>query len=421
MATYATGTVTRRSRLGQVWRSPGIMIMLSMIMGIIAGLLFGEQARAVEPVGELFIRLLVAAAVPLVAANLLAGLTGLDDLGSIGRVGGRFCAFFVLTTSLAICLSLAVTAVISSGAGIVLPDVSGPTTAGQTPSLGDFLFNLFPDNVFAALAEGQVIQLVVFSLLLGIAAMLAPTDVRLAFHRGASVLDVVLRELVALIVKFAPIGIGALAAGTAAQFGMEMFAPLSLFIVGIWVAQLIFAGSILLLLALILRQSPWPFLRATGPIYATAAATCSSMASLAVALRIAEERLKLPKNVYALTIPLGTQLSKEGTAIMLAAVLLFTAQATGVKFTWLDYGAILLVTLLLSGASGGIPGGGLVKALILVQAFGLPLEIAAVVGGVYRVIDIGNTTVNMLGDMVGTQLVAALEGDEHPDVEDADS
>src|SRR3546814_9937234 len=113
--------------------------------------------------------------------------------------------------------------------------------------------------------------------------------------------------------------------------------------------------SILLLLALILRQSPLPFLRATGPIYATAAATCSSLASLAVALRIAQERLKLPRHIYSLTIPLGSQLSKEGTAIMLAAVLIFTAQASGVSFSWPDYGTILLATLLLSGASSGIP------------------------------------------------------------------
>lgn len=414
MTTISSGIARRVSYL-RVWRSPGVLIMLAMFMGIFAGLWFGEQARVVAPLGDLFIRLLVAVAVPLVAVNMLAGLTSLDDLESMRRVGGRFCAFFVLTTSLAVCLGLAVTAVISPGTGVALPRTSSPTTAGQAPSLGDFLFNLFPGNVFAALAEGQAIQLLVFSLLLGIAAMLAPADIRLAFHRGASVLDIVLRELVALMMKFAPIGIGALAAGAAAQFGMEVFAPLSLFIVGIWIAQLIFAASILLLLALVLRQSPWPFLRATGLIYATAAATCSSMASLAVALRVAQERLKLPQSVYALTIPLGTQLSKEGTAIMLAAVLVFTAQAIGAQFTWSDYGRIVLVILLLAGASEGIPGGGLVKALILVEAFGLPLEIAAVAGGVYRVIDIGNTTVNMLGDMVGTQLVAALEVAENPD------
>src|SRR3546814_171986 len=217
----------------------------------------------------MFIRLLVSAAVPLVAANLLAGLTGLDDLDGLGRVGGRFLAYFMLTTSLAICLGVAVTTVLSPGTGIALPVASGSLEAGKAPGMGDFLFNLVPDNVFAALAEGRVIQLIVFALLLGVAAVFAPTDIRLAFHRGASVIDVVLRELVTLIMKLAPIGIGALSAGAAAQFGSEMFGPLSLLVVGIWIAQLIFAASILLLLALILRQSPLPFLRATGPIYAT--------------------------------------------------------------------------------------------------------------------------------------------------------
>src|SRR3546814_13770113 len=126
-----------------------------------------------------------------------------------------------------------------------------------------------------------------------------------------------------------------------------MVVALSLLVVGSWGGQLIFAASSRLLLALSLRQSPLPFLRATGPIYATAAATCSSLASPAVALRIAQERLKLPRHIYSITIPLGSQLAKEGTAIMLAAVLIFPAQASGRRFRWPDYGNTLPGILLL--------------------------------------------------------------------------
>lgn len=407
----ATPATSARPRRWFDWRAPGTLILLAMIAGIAFGIAFGDAARAIQPVGQLFVRLLVSAAVPLVLANLLAGLTGLDDLGGLGRVGGRLLAYFVVTALLAMLLGLGITALLAPGAGIALPSAAMPGEVGKAPGLGDFLFGLVPENVFAALAEGQVIQLIVFALLIGAAAMMAPTDVRLAFHRGASVLDVVLRQLVALIMRFAPIGIAALSASAAAQFGAEMLGPLSLFVLGVWIAQAIFVVSILLLLALIVRQSPLTFLRATGPVYATAAATCSSLASLAVALRVCEERLRLPKQVYSLTLPIGSQLSKEGTAITLAAALLFTAQAAGVEFSWTDYGTILLVTILLSSASGGVPGGGLVKVLILVQAFHLPIEIAAVIGGVYRLIDISNTSVNMLADMVGTQIVASLESE----------
>ena len=143
--------------------------------------------------------------------------------------------------------------------------------------------------------------------------------------------------------------------------------------------------------------------------WATTIATCSSLASLAVAFEVAEDRLKLPQRIYSFTLPLGAQLNKDGTSIMLAGVLLFTAQAAGVDFSLASQISIILIGLVLSEGSGGIPGGGLVIALIFVQAFSLPLEIAAIVAGIYRLIDMGSTTINVMGDMVGTAIVSHSE------------
>lgn len=401
------------SMLGRSWVryrdvSQGTKILIFMVIGIVAGLIFGERAQVVEPVGELFIRLLVLAAVPLVFANLLAGLTGLEDVRLLGRVGGQFVGYFISTTVIALLLGIAAMEVLRPGVGLGLRGAGGGDV-GAPPSLAGFLFDLVPENIFAAFAEGKVSQVIVFALLLGIAALFMPIDTRRSINRGFLILDELLRKLVELIMRLAPFGIGALAASAVGQFGQEMFGPLLLFIGGVWVAQLVMAGVFLGSLVLFTRVSPIAFLRTTAPLYATAAATCSSLASLAVALRMAEERLRLPRAVYSFTLPLGAQLSKEGTAVMLAAVLVFTAQAAGIRFEPSSYPAVIVIGLLLSGASGGIPGGGLVKALIFVQAFNLPLEIAAVVGGIYRLIDIGNTTVNVLGDIVGTQIVARLE------------
>ncbi len=157
------------------------------------------------------------------------------------------------------------------------------------------------------------------------------------------------------------------------------------------------------------RRSPWTFLHKTAPLYATTAATCSSLASLVVALEVAADRLKLPRSVYSFTLPLGAQMNKDGTSIMLAGVLLLTAQAAGVEFSLTSQVSIVLIGLLLSNGSSGIPGGGLVIALIFVKAFNLPVEIAAIVGGIYRLIDMGSTTINCMGDMVGTVIVADYE------------
>ena len=195
---------------------------------------------------------------------------------------------------------------------------------------------------------------------------------------------------------------------TVGRHGAELFGPLVVFLLGVWGAHLVMVGVYIALLALLTDRAPIRFLRDTGTVWATTLATTSSLASLSVALEEAE-RIELPRTVYSLTLPLGAQMNKDGTAIMLASVVLFTAQAAGVEFAFAQLLSIFLVGLLLSLGSGGIPGGGLVSVLIFVQAFGLDLEVAAIVGGIYRLIDMGNTTVNIMGDMVGTAIVAHSE------------
>jgi Na+/H+-dicarboxylate symporter len=252
------------------------------------------------------------------------------------------------------------------------------------------------------------VQIVILAVLLGITTLLMPVEPRDRLRSAYTLVADLLRRLVDLILWVAPIGIGALMAVTVGRYGGALFGPLARFLVGVWAAQLVMALVYMTLLRLLTPQRPLPFLRQTGPLWATTVATTSSLASLSVALDTAE-RMGLPRAVYAFTLPLGAQINKDGTSIMLASVLLFTAQAAGIDFTFAQMLTILLVGLILSEGSGGIPGGGLVIALIFVQAFRLPLEIAAIVGGIYRLIDMGNTTINVMGDMVGTAIVAHSE------------
>ena len=388
--------------------SLGVKILIFMGIGVVAGGVFGEQAQVVQPLGDLFIRLLLMAAIPLVFFNLLAGLTSLTDVRVLGRLGGKVIVYYLSTTVFALILGLAAMHLLQPGVGMALTEEVSESF-GEVPSVIDLLVDLVPENIFAAFSEGKVSQIVVFAVFLGVTTLLLPAEKRQMLHKAFDVLAEVLRKLVEVIMYFGPIGIGALAAATVGQYGAAIFGPLALFIGGVWGAQVVMVGVYMLLLYSFTRFSPIDFLKKTGPLYATTAATCSSLASLVVSFEMAEERLHLPKHIYTFTLPLGAQINKDGTSIMLAGVLLFTAQATGVTFDLPAQVTIVLVGLILSEGSGGIPGGGLVIALIFVQAFNLPLEIAAIVGGIYRLIDMGSTTVNCMGDLVGTTIIAHTE------------
>jgi len=385
----------------------GTRILVGMIVGSLLGVVFGERVTVIQPIGDVFIRLLVLAAIPLVFFNLLAGLTALTDVRTFGRLAGKIMAYYISTDVLAICLGLGAMALLRPGDGMQLTEEVG-AAVGTVPSVAEVLLGMVPTNVFAAFAEGNVVQIVVISVLLGIATLMLPDDPRARLASAYSDLAALLRRLVDLILLTAPLGIGALMAVTVGRYGAALLGPMTKFVLGVYAGQFVVFLLYMLLLRLFTDRSPLRFLADTGPVWATTSATTSSLASLSVSLEKAEE-IGLPRSLYSFTLPLGAQLNKDGTSVMLGAVLLFTAQAAGVTFTPASIVSIVLIGLLLSEGSGGIPGGGFVIALIYVQAFNLPIEVAAIVGGIYRLVDMGNTTINVMGDLVGTALVAASE------------
>lgn len=384
-----------------------MQILLGMVVGSALGALFGERIVVLQPLGDLFIRLLVLAAIPLVFFNLLAGLTALSDVRTFGRLAGKIMSYYVVTDVLALCLGIGAMMVLRPGVGMQLTEqVDG--VVGAVPSLAEVLLGMVPANMFRAFSEGNVVQIVIVAVLLGIATLMLSGPPRERLSTAYSDLAAMLRRLVDVILLTAPVGIGALMAVTVGRYGAELLGPMARFLVGVYVAQFIVFLGYMLLLRVFTDRRPLRFLRDTGSVWATTVATTSSLASLSVSLDAAG-RIGLPRALYSFTLPLGAQLNKDGTSVMLGAVLMFTAQAAGVDFSPAAFVSILLIGLLLSEGSGGIPGGGFVIALIYVQAFNLPIEVAAIVGGIYRLVDMGNTTVNVMGDLVGTSLVAHSE------------
>ena len=385
--------------------SLGVKILIWMGIGIGVGILFGYDAEVVQPIGDLFIRLLFMSAIPLVFFNLIAGVTSLADFTTLGRLGFKTLLCYFATTSIALCVGLLIASIIQPGISMQLNE---PVSAsfGTVPAISELILGLFPSNIFNAFSQGNIVQVVIFALFLGVTTMLLPEQQKEKIQDGFALLASLFRELVGLILRFAPIGVGALAAATVGTYGGAIFGPLAKFIVSIWSAQMIMVVAYMIVLATLTKRAPLTWLKQIAPLYATTAATCSSLASLVVAMEIAREKLRLPESIYSFTLPLGAQLNKDGTAIMLIAVLLFTAQATGMEFSIAEMVTIVFVGLILSESSGGIPEGGLVAALVFVQSFNLPLEIAGIVAGIYRLVDMGSTTVNCMGDMTWTTILS---------------
>lgn len=385
----------------------GTRILIWMVLGGVAGLVFGERVAIVEPLGTLFIRLLMMAAVPLVFFNLLAGLTGLGNAAALGRLATRTLSYFWITNVIAMSLGLLAAVLLRPGRGMQLTEAV-QDNVGAVPNVVELLLGFVPDNPVAAFADANVVQVVVFAVLLGLGTLALPQERQ---HRVADLYALgaeLFRKLVDIVLYVAPVGIGALTAVALGLYGDSIFGPLGLFILGVVGGQLVMFAIYMVLLAVASDRPPGRFLKQTGTLWATTAATCSSLASLAVALDVAE-RIKMPRSIYGFTLPLGAQINKDGTALFLVMVVAFTAQAAGVEWSVGGFVMVLLVGFLLSQGSAGIPGGGFVISLVYVQAFQLPLEIAAIVGGIYRLVDIGNTTFNVMGDMVGTAILERAE------------
>ncbi len=375
------------------------------VFGVFVGMVFGEQAGSLRPLGDLFMRLLLMAAIPLVFFNLVSGISGLTDTGGLGKLGIRTLLYYLATTSAALTVGLAVAFFIEPGSDMRLTSEIDESVANM-PGLSQVLLDMVPSNMFLAFSSGNVVQVVVVAVFLGVSILLIPQPHRENLRDGFALITSLLKKLVGLVLAFSPIGIAALVAASVGQFGGALFGPLAKFIGTVWAAQLVMVCGYLSILRLSTGRAVWPWLRKTGPLYATTAATCSSLASLVVAMEVARKRLKLPENVYSFTLPLGAQLNKDGTAITLVVVLLTTTQALGIEFTVPDLLAVVFVGLILSEGSGGVPQGGLVLAFIFLQSFNLPLEVAGVLAGVYRLVDMGNTTVNCMGDMTWTTVVS---------------
>ena len=394
--------------------SLGSVMLVSMGVGAALGVLLEERAAAGAFLGDLFIRLLILAGVPLLFLNLVGALGAARPVGRLSALTLWIGGWFGLTTLAGSLAGLASVAVFRPGEGmdLVLSEGAGEagTEVGALPGFAEFLTDLVPESVFGAFVEGQIFSVVVLALMLGAAARALDAGPRAEVLRFVDAGNALFRRLTTGVLWFGPIGTAALVAASVGEYGAAVFGPLGRYIAAVWAGHLAILATYFLTLRLLARRNPLDFFRRAATAWTTAASTCSSLASLSASLE-AGGRIGLPRSVYSFTLPLGAQLNKDGSAVMLCGVVLFTAQALGEPLSFGQLATIAVLGTLLTIALPGVVNGGVVAQTLLVSSFGFPVELVLLMAGVYRLVDIGMTTVNITGDLVATAVVAERVGE----------
>jgi len=386
-----------------------------------------EKVRTIgvmlKPIGDIFVRLLTMIAVPLVLASLIVGAASLTDLKHVAKIGGKTLGFYALTAVVAITIGLTCANLIQPGNMMDQPTKDRLMATYQdeaqtkidqniSMSITDFLVNIVPKNPFKAIADGDFLQIVFFSILTGVFLMQIPRDKSkpvITFFEGLSETMIVLVEKIMII---APYAVFTLIAATVAEFGFNILQTL------LWYSLTVVIGLTILtfveypvLLKAFTKIKVTDFFRAQKQVLAVAFSTSSSAATLPVTMDICEKRLGVPNKIASFVLPLGTTVNMDGTALYQAVAAMFIAQVYGFDLTLTQQLTIVLTASLAAIGTAPVPGIGLIMLIIVLRSVGVPEEGIALIIGVDRILDMCRTVPNVIADSLACVVIASSEGE----------
>jgi proton glutamate symport protein len=388
-------------------------IFTGMAAGILVGWLapgFGPELR---PLSAMFLRMIKSVVVPIIFGTLVIGIAGHgDDLKRIGRLALKSIGYFWLMTTAALAIGLLAGNLVKPGVGVALPppDPHAPIPVAAPTTFGGFLEHIVPRSFIEAAANGEVLQVVFWATLFALALTQVkgrPKEVMLGFAEG---LMEVMFKFVGLVMKFAPIGIGAAMAVTVSHSGLSVLVNLAKLVLTLYGALLVFGVAALLPAALLARLPIAHFVRVVKDPAIIAFTTTSSDAALPLAMQRMVE-FGVPRRIVAFVMPTGYSFNLDGSTLYLGVASLFVAQAAGVNLTLGQQLFMMLTLLITSKGIAGVPRASLVVLSGTLTAFGLPLEGVAVILGVDEVMDMARTMVNLVGNCLATAVVARWEGE----------
>ncbi len=361
-----------------------------------------------QVVGQGFIRLMQMLVAPLVLCSLVCGSMSIGDTKKLGQVGVRTLLFYLATTAIAITVALSVANVINPGIGLDISSIQATSdvTAVEATSLTDTLLNIIPKNPFNSLAEGNMLQIIVFALIIGIILAKLGDRVETVANFFSQFNDIMM-EMTMLVMKIAPIGVFCLISKTFAGIGFDAFLPMLKYMGGVLIALAIQCFIVYLgLLKVFTGLNPVTFIKNFFPVMAFAFSTATSNATIPLSIDTLAKKMGVSKKISSFTIPLGATINMDGTAIMQGVAVVFVAQAFGIQLDIVDYLTVIGTATLASIGTAGVPGVGLITLTMVFNSIGLPVEGIALIMGIDRILDMTRTAVNITGDAVCTTIVA---------------
>ncbi|MCH7476036.1 MAG: dicarboxylate/amino acid:cation symporter [Gemmatimonadetes bacterium] len=408
-----------------------------ILVGLLIGTVGGVVARAgwgdatwlgwiitylAQPIGQIFLRLLLMVVVPLVFSTLVLGVAGLGDLKRLGRMGAKTLGFFVATTTLAASLGLVVVNLVQPGdviddqlrASLVstfAPQASATVeAAGSDVGISAFI-DIVPSNPIAAAVQGDLLAFIFFTIVFAVALTQIPPQASapvLQFLEGVAKTVMV---MIGFAMRLAPVGVAGLTFAVTARFGLDIMVPLGLYFGAVMFGLVAYQFGLLAVLVKTLGgMAPLTFYRKARLPMLTAFSTASSSATLPTTIRAAEEGLGVPREISGFVLPLGATLNMNGTAFFEAITVVFLAQAFGVELSLATQGLIVVLTVLTAISAAGIPSGSIPLIVVILVTVGVPGEAIALMLGVEAILGMARTSTNVTGDLVAAVVIARSEG-----------
>ena len=388
-------------------------ILFGMVAGAVLGWAAPGFAASLQPASTLFLRMIKSIIVPLIFSTLVGGIAGHgDDLKKVGRLALRSVVYFEVVTTLALVVGLVMVNLVRPGVGVSLGTApAGAEVAGSAATFSSVLQHIVPQSFFEAAAQNEVLQVVFWSILFGLALSQVrgrPKDVMLGFCGAVAE---VMFKFTAIVMKFAPFGVGAAIAFTVGHGGIRVLANLGALVLTLYGALAVFVLGVLVPVVLLARVPLGRFFRAIKEPALIAFSTASSEAALPLAMERVEA-MGVPRRIVAFVIPVGYSFNLDGSTLYLAVASLFVAQAAGVHMGVSQQLLMMLTLMVTSKGVAGVPRAAVVILAATVASFQLPLEAVALVFGVDQLMDMGRTAINLVGNALAAAVMARWEGEQ---------